>query len=136
MIRGPFTLSLPSLLSVYSRNVSKERSLTHNCEQAQERYDLLANKGAIDRFTKICRKERCVFSIVGTVVAEDEDGAARLVLTDREPTIEPLVLPIDLPMNVLFLPGRRTERKVARVKKTLYAFDASSSLKDAYGKSE
>ena len=72
---------------------------------------------------------------MGTVVAKDENGTARLVLTDREPTTEPPIPPIDLPMDVLFPPGRRIERSVERVKKTLYAFDASS-LKETYGASD
>ena len=94
------------------------------------------NKGALSRFTNICRRERCGFSNVGTCVAKDEDGTARLVLTDQEPTTEPPIPPIDLPMDVLFPPGRRIERSVERVKKTLYAFDASSSLKETYDASD
>jgi phosphoribosylformylglycinamidine synthase len=94
------------------------------------------NKDALGRFTNICRRERCGFSNVGTVVAKDENGTARLVLTDREPTTEPPIPPIDLPMDVLFPLGRRIERSVERVKKTLYAFDASSSLKETYDASD
>jgi phosphoribosylformylglycinamidine synthase len=73
---------------------------------------------------------------VGSVGAKDGDGTARLVLTDREPTTEPPIPPIDLPMDVLFPPGRRIERSVERVKKTLYTFDASSSLKETYNVSD
>lgn len=94
------------------------------------------NKGELNRFTNICRRERCGFSDVGTVVAKDDYGTARLVLTDQEPTTEPPIPPIDLPLDVLFPPGRRIERSVERVKKTLYAFDASSSLKEKYGISD
>jgi phosphoribosylformylglycinamidine synthase len=72
---------------------------------------------------------------VGTVVSKDEDGSAKLVLTDREPTTEPPIPPIDLPMDVLFPPGRIIERSVERVKKTLYSFDATSSLRATYNES-
>ncbi|KAL8717014.1 MAG: hypothetical protein Q9225_005702 [Loekoesia sp. 1 TL-2023] len=106
------------------------------CNEAQERYVLLVNKGALARFTNICRRERCGFSDVGTVVTKGEDGAARLVLTDREPTFEPPIPPINLPMDVLFPPGRTIERNVQRVKRTLYPFDALSSLKDTYQTSD
>jgi phosphoribosylformylglycinamidine synthase len=90
------------------------------------------NEGALGRFTSICRRERCGFSNVGTIVAKDEDGKARIVLSDREPTTYPAILPIDLPMDVLFPPGRRIERAVKRVTRTFPAFDAATSLKKVY----
>ncbi|KAL9099322.1 MAG: hypothetical protein Q9163_005161, partial [Psora crenata] len=106
------------------------------CNEAQERYVLLVNEGALRRFTNICRRERCGFSNVGTAVAKAVDGTARLVLTDREPTTDAPIPPIDLPMDVLFPPGRRIERRVERIEKTLGAFDASLSLKEAYDSSD
>ncbi|KAL8745212.1 MAG: hypothetical protein Q9184_007903, partial [Pyrenodesmia sp. 2 TL-2023] len=89
------------------------------CNEAQERYVLLVNEQALGRFTNICKRERCGFSDVGKVVAKNERGVARLVLTDRESTIEPYVPPIDLPMEVLFPPGRTITRSVERVKKSV-----------------
>ncbi|KAI4168848.1 MAG: hypothetical protein LQ343_006061 [Gyalolechia ehrenbergii] len=106
------------------------------CNEAQERYVLLVNKGALGRFINICRRERCGFSDVGTVLAKGRDGSAKLVLTDREPTIEPPIPPIDLPMDVLFPPGRIIERSVKRVEKNLPSFDAMSSLKKTYQASD
>ncbi|KAL8936199.1 MAG: hypothetical protein Q9216_005052 [Gyalolechia sp. 2 TL-2023] len=102
------------------------------CNEAQERYVLLVNKSALGRFTNICRRERCGFSDVGTVLAKEKEGFARLVLTDREPTINPPIPPIDLPMDVLFPPGRTIERTDKRVEKSLHDFDAMSSLKKRY----
>ncbi|KAL8962433.1 MAG: hypothetical protein Q9193_001162 [Seirophora villosa] len=106
------------------------------CNEAQERYVLLVNEPALGRFANICRRERCGFSDVGKVIAKDEHDVARLILTDREPTIEPPIPPIDLPMEVLFPPGRTVNRSVERVKKSLRPFDASASLKQIYGISE
>ncbi|KAL9030772.1 MAG: hypothetical protein Q9196_001150 [Gyalolechia fulgens] len=102
------------------------------CNEAQERYVLLVNQGALGRFTSICQRERCGFSDVGTVLAKERDGFTRLILTDQEPTIEPPIPPIDLPMDVLFPPGRTITRNVERIEKNLHAFDAMSSLKKTY----
>ncbi len=102
------------------------------CNEAQERYVLLVNERALGRFANICQRERCGFSDVGKVVAKDEHGVARLVLTDREPTVGPYVPPIDLPMEVLFPPGRTITRSVQKVKKSLRPFDAATSLKEIH----
>lgn len=69
---------------------------------------------------------------MGAVVAKDEDCKRRILLTDREPTSYPAIPPIDLPMDVLFPPGRRIEQTVERVTRTFPAFDAATSLKKAY----
>jgi phosphoribosylformylglycinamidine synthase len=102
------------------------------CNEAQERYVLLVNKEGLNRFTAICRRERCPFSNVGSVVGKDINGKAKLVLTDREPTL-PNNDPINLPMDVLFPPGRRVQRSVERVQKTLKPFDPAASLKERFG---
>ncbi|ROW10818.1 hypothetical protein VPNG_05409 [Cytospora leucostoma] len=100
------------------------------CNEAQERYVLLVNKDGINRFQAICERERCGFSNVGTVVSKDENGAARLVLTDRESKEYPV--PIDLPMDALFPPGRKQERVVQSIKKALPSFDAAKSITEKY----
>ncbi|KAI5919084.1 CobB/CobQ-like glutamine amidotransferase domain-containing protein [Camillea tinctor] len=106
------------------------------CNEAQERYVLLVNKDNLNRFASICRRERCGFSVVGSVVAKDDNGKTSLVLTDREPTIQPPVDPINLPMDVLFPPGRKISKETQRVSKHLRPFDAGKSLQDLYGISE
>ncbi|KAH8668554.1 CobB/CobQ-like glutamine amidotransferase domain-containing protein [Xylariales sp. PMI_506] len=106
------------------------------CNEAQERYVLLVNKDGLNRFTSICRRERCGFSVVGNAVARDGSGKAKLVLTDREPTIQPPVEPIDLPMDVLFPPGRRISKEAQKIQKDLRPFDAVESLKSQHGVSD
>ncbi|KAK7418665.1 phosphoribosylformylglycinamidine synthase [Neonectria punicea] len=105
------------------------------CNEAQERYVLLVNRDGLNRFTNICRRERCDFSVVGTAVSHAEDGAAKLILTDREPTTQPPLDPINLPMEVLFPPGRRISKDVQTVQKNLRPFDAVKSLTEQCGAS-
>ncbi|PHH69879.1 hypothetical protein CDD82_7464 [Ophiocordyceps australis] len=101
------------------------------CNEAQERYVLLINPEHMNRFSSICRRERCGFSDVGSVVAKDEGGEARLVLTDRESTEYPR--PIDLPMDALFPPKRQQHRSDESIKPNWPAFDALASLQEAFG---
>ena len=103
------------------------------CNEAQERYVLLVNKNDLERFASICKRERCGFSNVGTAVSQEADGKARLVLTDREPTIQPSIDPINVPMDLLFPPGRRIKKDVATVPKNLTPFNAVESLQSQYG---
>ncbi|KAG5994863.1 hypothetical protein E4U52_000683 [Claviceps spartinae] len=102
------------------------------CNESQERYVLLINPENMNRFTSICRRERCGFSNVGNVVTRDTDGNAKLVLTDRESKEYPR--PIDLPMDALFPPKRQQVRNVTSKKSTLTPFNALASLQKAFGK--
>lgn len=68
------------------------------------------------------------------MAAKDQNGAARLILTDRESKEYPV--PIDLPMDALFPPGRRQERVVESIKKSLPAFDAAQIITEKYGLSD
>jgi phosphoribosylformylglycinamidine synthase len=106
------------------------------CNEAQERYVLLVNRDGLNRFTSICRRERCGFSVMGTAVAKDADGKAKLILTDREPTVQPAIDPINLPMDVLFPPGRTISKDVQKVPKNLRPFDAVKSLQEEYETSD
>ncbi|KAK5636953.1 hypothetical protein RRF57_012665 [Xylaria bambusicola] len=103
------------------------------CCEAQERYVLLINKDRINRFISICKRERCGFSNVGTLTTRDGSGSARLILQDRETPSQPL--PIDLPMDALFPPGRKQERVDKTAKRNLKPFDSASSLKEKHGAS-
>jgi phosphoribosylformylglycinamidine synthase len=96
---------------------------------------LLINPEHLARFARICERERCGFSNVGTVVS-NKDGKAKLVLKDEEPTIKAPIQPIDLPMDVLFPPGHRIERHVGRIEKTLWPFNAAKSLQEKCGSSD
>lgn len=100
------------------------------CNEAQERYVLLVNPQSMNRFTKICQRERCGFSNVGTLISHDAEGGAKLVLTDRESSEHPV--PIDLPMDALFPPGRRLEKDVQTIPKNLAPFNAAESLKEKH----
>lgn len=101
------------------------------CNESQERYVLLINPENMNRFTSICRRERCGFSDVGAVALKDASGEAKLILTDRESKEYPR--PIDLPMDALFPPKRQQERDVVSKTPTLSPFDAVASLREALG---
>lgn len=103
------------------------------CNEAQERYVLLVNSENMNRFTSICRRERCGFSDVGSVASTDAGGVAKLVLTDRESKEYPR--PIDLPMDALFPPKRQQNRVASSRKPRLAPFDALVSLRQAFGDS-
>lgn len=96
---------------------------------------LLVNRDGLNRFTSICRRERCGFSVVGNAISKDENGVTKLVLTDREPTVQPAIDPINLPMDVLFPPGRRISKDVQKVQKALRPFDAAKSLTEQFNTS-
>ncbi|KID90542.1 phosphoribosylformylglycinamidine synthase [Metarhizium guizhouense ARSEF 977] len=101
------------------------------CNEAQERYVLLINPENMNRFTSICRRERCGFSDVGAVATKDANGDAKLILTDRESKEYPR--PIDLAMDALFPPKHQQERNVNTKKANLTPFDALASLQKAFG---
>ncbi|KAI1264857.1 CobB/CobQ-like glutamine amidotransferase domain-containing protein [Xylariaceae sp. FL1019] len=101
------------------------------CCEAQERYVLLINKEKMNRFTSICKRERCDFSNAGTLTSQDGTGKTRLVLSDRETPSQPL--PIDLPMDALFPPGRKQERFDKTASRALSPFDSASSLMERHG---
>ncbi|KAI0414857.1 CobB/CobQ-like glutamine amidotransferase domain-containing protein [Xylaria grammica] len=103
------------------------------CCEAQERYVLLINRDRINRFISICKRERCGFSNVGTLTSTAGSEGARLILQDRETPSQPL--PIDLPMDALFPPGRKQERVDKTANRTLKAFDSATSLKEKHGAS-
>ncbi|KAK7220254.1 hypothetical protein V2G26_008257 [Clonostachys chloroleuca] len=101
------------------------------CNESQERYVLLVNRDGVNRFTSICRRERCPFSDVGTVAIKTPEGDSKLVLTDRDSKDGPS--PIDLPMDALFPAGRKLERVVETRDLGLPAFNATSALKGVCG---
>lgn len=95
----------------------------------------MTESDAIDFATNLqIERERCGYSNVGNVVANGNNGAARLVLQDRESREYPV--PIDLPMDALFPPGRRQERVVESIKAPLVPFDAVTSISEKYGLSD
>lgn len=91
------------------------------CNEAQERYVLAVGPEDLALFKRICNRERCGFSVVGTAKAEQ-----RLLLTDRDSKEHPT--PIDLPMPVLFGKPPKMSRIVETRKLRLPAFDSSLSV--------
>ncbi|KAK3368871.1 CobB/CobQ-like glutamine amidotransferase domain-containing protein [Lasiosphaeria ovina] len=100
------------------------------CNEAQERYVVLVNGDSMDRFVSICRRERCGFSDVGTVLTKEADGISKLILSDRESNEYPR--PIDVPMDVLFPKGRKLERIVSSKKPSWPVFDPVANLTEAF----
>jgi len=75
------------------------------CNEAQERYVLAVDAGELERFRRICERERCPFAVVGEASAEQ-----RLVLGDGHFDNTP----IDMPMDLLFGKPPRLLRDVRR----------------------
>lgn len=90
------------------------------CCEAQERYVLAIAPDKLDLFTKIAKRERCGYSVVGTAQKEK-----RLLLTDRDSKENST--PIDLPMPVLFGKPPKMQRTVDSRRLKLPRFDASLS---------
>lgn len=91
------------------------------CNEAQERYVLAVGPEDLELFKRICNRERCGYSVVGTATREQ-----RLILKDRDSQSTPT--PIDLPMPVLFGKPPKMSRIVTSRKLRLPAFDSSLSM--------
>ncbi|MBI5357483.1 phosphoribosylformylglycinamidine synthase [Candidatus Saccharibacteria bacterium] len=63
------------------------------CNEAQERYVLAISEKNLEKFKKICEREKCPFAVIGTATKEKN-----LVLNDRLFKNKP----IDIPMSLLF----------------------------------
>ena len=75
------------------------------CNEAQERYVLLVGEHRIDEFRRVCARERCPVSVIGTLTA---DG--RLTVTDR--AFDNRV--VDLPLDMLLGKPPKMHREVRR----------------------
>ena len=93
------------------------------CCEAQERYVMAVSSEQLELFKKICKRERCGFSVVGTANEGIQGQDKRLILMDRESEKYPT--PIDLPMSVLFGKPPKMSRIVDSRKLKLPAFDSS-----------
>jgi phosphoribosylformylglycinamidine synthase len=93
------------------------------CCEAQERYVLAVAPESLDHFKRLCRRERCGFSVVGTATGGNSEEEKRLILLDRDSQQFPK--PIDLPMSVLFGKPPRMSRIVDKRKLRLPTFDSS-----------
>ncbi len=75
------------------------------CNEAQERYVLIVADGRIDEFKRLCERERCPVSVIGTLT---DDGI--LVVNDRD--FDNKV--VDMPMQMLLGNPPKMERDVER----------------------
>lgn len=93
------------------------------CCEAQERYVLAVAPESLELFKRLCKRERCGYSVVGTATGGSSEADKRLILMDRESQQYPK--PIDLPMSVLFGKPPRMSRIVDKRKLKLPTFDTS-----------
>lgn len=75
------------------------------CNEAQERYVLAVAPADLERFERLCARERCPFAVVG-----EATQAHRITLVDDRFQSTP----IDLPMSVLFGKPPRMQRRFER----------------------
>ncbi|KAF2427583.1 phosphoribosylformylglycinamidine synthase [Tothia fuscella] len=92
------------------------------CCEAQERYVMAVAPETLELFKRICKRERCGYSVVGTATG-GRNEEKRLILIDRDSPEFPK--PIDLPMSVLFGKPPRMTRIVDSRKLRLQRFDSS-----------
>lgn len=85
------------------------------CNESQERYVLGIGTKDLERFEKLCRRERCPFAVVGNTTKKEQ-----LVVSDRHFKNQP----ISLPMSVLFGKPPKMTRTVISQTTKLPAFKA------------
>ncbi len=95
------------------------------CNEAQERYVLGIAPGALERFERICSRERCPYAVVGHSTAEKS-----LLVTDE--AFEDV--PVDLPLSVLFGKPPRMERSFERRRVARAALDFDIDIAEAVGR--
>ncbi|KAG9927934.1 phosphoribosylformylglycinamidine synthase-like protein, partial [Aureobasidium melanogenum] len=108
------------------------------CCEAQERYVMAISPEGLELFKKICKRERCGFSVVGQASDRASKEEKRLILMDRDSEKYPS--PIDLPMSILFGKPPKMSRIVESRKLKLPQFDSTLatylpkvSTKDVFG---
>ncbi|OBW68846.1 MAG: Six-hairpin glycosidase [Aureobasidium pullulans] len=108
------------------------------CCEAQERYVMAVSPEGLELFKKICKRERCGFSVVGQASDRASKEEKRLILMDRNSEKYPS--PIDLPMSILFGKPPKMSRIVESRKLKLPQFDTTLatylpkvSTKDVFG---
>ena len=84
------------------------------CNEAQERYVLAIAPHDLDRFRRLCERERCPFAVIGTA-----DDTGQLVVDDRRFANAP----VDVPLDVILGKPPRMTRDARRVASHLPALD-------------
>lgn len=92
------------------------------CNEAQERYVLAVPFSDLERFARICERERCPFAVVG-----EAKESGHLAVTDS--TLGEA--PVDLPMSVLFGKPPKMHKDVARKRARGGYFNSDIDIADA-----
>jgi len=97
------------------------------CNEAQERYVVAVAAQDLSRFEELCRRERCLYCIVGQATE-----AQHLLLEDREfaKRGESYARPIDMDMSLLFGKPPRMLRDVARTTPDIPELDTGTMKLD------
>lgn len=82
--------------------------------ESQERYVLAISPDSLPQFEYLCKRERCLFAVVGTATEQRQ-----LKVIDPQHGNEP----VDMPMDVLLGKPPKMHRDVSHVKQTLPAVD-------------
>jgi len=93
------------------------------CNEAQERYVLLIAEGELERFSALCRRERCPFAVVGDITDDSWLKVADPLL--QAPSV-------DVPLNVILGKPPRMTRDVSRLPSLQDGFTATDiEVRDA-----
>ncbi len=88
------------------------------CNEVQERFVLGIEPEDLDQFRSICKRERCLFAVIGTATEEQQ-----LVVDDRLFKNKP----IDIPMDLLFgKPPRIVKEVTTKNEQKAQKFDTST----------
>jgi phosphoribosylformylglycinamidine synthase len=85
------------------------------CNESQERYALAIAPDRLPDFDALCRRERCPYAVIGTIV----DDGRLVVAREGEPPA------VDMPMGVLLGKPPKMHRSVAHVARNLPKIDTS-----------
>ena len=87
------------------------------CNEAQERYVLAINPDRLDEFEAICKRERCLYCVIGDATDEQQLRLTDNLLNDEAGH------PIDIEMGVLFGNPPKMHRDVVTSRDKAQAFD-------------
>ena len=92
------------------------------CNEAQERYVLAVRCNDLDRFTRICERERCPCAVVGRAKEGNRLCVNDNILGER---------PVDMSLSTLFGKPPKLHKRVAHAPPGLSAFDTRRNLAEA-----
>ncbi|MFT6756570.1 MAG: phosphoribosylformylglycinamidine synthase [Chitinophagales bacterium] len=93
------------------------------CNESQERYTLAIEPQNLAKFEQLCKRERCLYAVVGESIVEKKIVVKDDLLGNQ---------PVDLPMAVLFGKPPKMHRSFDRLEKTFTPLDLSEiTISDA-----